>query len=65
MTVHEYLNKHCSVTLFHELAEDNEYWKGALKFYIDNKHYKVDQLTPKQLNWLDKIVESLVEEAAK
>ena len=50
---------------FEELAETSEYWASALEFYNQKKDTDVGKLSPKQMNWLNKIYDDVFEEARK
>jgi len=50
------------MSLFEELAEDNEYWKSALKFVKQVSSRKLSSLTDNQRGWLQDIIASLTVE---
>lgn len=59
MTVLEYLGE----DEFHKLGEKAEaspYWESSLTFIEQNQNKDVNNLSPKQKAWLDKIVEGLL-----
>jgi len=48
--------------LFFELAEDNEYWGKAYKFWSDVKDKPLSSLRTNQLSWMGKIEKDLQDE---
>jgi len=62
-------DKKYTVEEFFEINEDdlldktedheNRYWNSCFNFYMDNKDKDVELLTPKQMDWLQKIEEDL------
>lgn len=65
MTVEEYVKRFCSVSVLQDLADDNPYWQKACEFYNANRLKKIESLSPKQTQWMQKIVDDLVEEQGK
>ena len=54
-----------SESLLDELAEVNDYWKKARKFYLKNKERFWQTMTKDQLIWLEKIDQDCIEELKK
>ncbi len=46
--------------ILEELSESNEYWKKCLKFYNEVKDKLYNELTPKQIDWLDRIQDQYI-----
>jgi len=40
---------------FYEKSKENEYWENAYSFYEQIKEQDIDELTHRQLKWLEKI----------
>jgi len=38
-----------------ELSEANDYWEKSFKFYTDVKNKTIEELTSKEVDWLDRI----------
>lgn len=64
MKVKDKFNKF-SASLLAELAEEDSYWQSVQKFWESNKERLCASLTQKQLSWLSKIEEDLINEAKK
>ena len=61
MTVLEYLEKNCILEDLEEISSYNDYWYSSYKFFIQNKHKDISELSPKQRDWLHKIVRGLMD----
>lgn len=64
-TVAHFLFAQCSESLLKELAADQGYWHDVDKFVDNNRDRMVGDLSFSQRDWLLKIKDSLIEEAAK
>lgn len=42
-------------------AESSDYWQNVQRFVASNWHRNIDFLSPKQLEWLSKIIDGLEE----
>ncbi len=51
-----------SLAMIEEKSEESQYWQSVHTFCTDNWSATWDALTPKQLNWMQKILEDLVEQ---
>ena len=47
------------------MQDESEYWEKAGNFVLENWDEEVNSLTQKQANWLDRILEDLVEKRLK
>jgi hypothetical protein len=48
--------------MLHELAEVNDYWEKALKFFIEVKDKTIDELSSSQIDWMDRIQNDYVKQ---
>lgn len=50
-----------TLEMLDERAGESSYWAGCDKFVNDKWESEIDRMTQKQANWLDKILEDMVE----
>lgn len=60
-TVYEFIFGPCSHTLLAELASENSYWEGVDAFIEDKKDFTMRSLSPRQIDWVFKIKNDLLD----
>lgn len=43
------------IGMLYDQADQNDYWSSCLDFYLEVKDCFLDEMTDKQLEWLEKI----------
>jgi len=59
ITVEDFILNDCSISLFSQLARDNDYWKKPYDFWYKNKYKKYRFMSFRQKMWLIKIKDQL------
>lgn len=64
-TISDYLFGPCSASMLTQLAGESDYWASVDDFVTKNKMKTMAEMSAKQVQWLIRIRDDLMEEAAK